>query len=233
MTNGHTHDDGHAHDDSHDRADEQAAAVARLEEAIFDLTRAIERDPDDADAYSRRGVAYGQMAAPMEALRDFNHVVRLRPESAEAYYNRGMAHTSLHQPLQAIDDYTSAWSWTRRTGTPTTTGRRRTSSCDGRTRRCRTSSGRWPSTLRPRRRTRCGPWPTPCWATTPSATRIPAGRCPWALTATRWSIWSCGQSNSARRSAACRTRPIAIEEARHGKELEPDSVRHQPAQHPV
>ena len=97
---------GHAHDDDHAQGDAQAAAVARLEEQILDLTRAIERDPDDADAYSRRGVAYGQMAAPMEALRDFNHVVRLRPDSAEAHYNRGMAHTSLHQPLQAIDDYT-------------------------------------------------------------------------------------------------------------------------------
>ena len=79
-------------------SDDQAEALAGLDALMEQLTRIIEADPDDADAYHHRGVVLGQMAEPLEAIRDFNQVIRLCPDSAEAYYNRGMAHTSLRQP---------------------------------------------------------------------------------------------------------------------------------------
>ena len=69
-------------------SDDQAEVMAGLEALVEQLGRSIEADPDNADAYHHRGVAFGQMVEPLEAIRDFNQVIRLRPDSAEAYYNR-------------------------------------------------------------------------------------------------------------------------------------------------
>ena len=52
----------------------------------------IELDPDYADAYYYRGLAYHIKDEPDEALQAFSRVIELDPDYADAYYYRGLAY---------------------------------------------------------------------------------------------------------------------------------------------
>ena len=47
-------------------------------------------NPEDADAYNNRGLAYADKGEVDAAIRDHNKAIEVNPELAEAYYNRGM-----------------------------------------------------------------------------------------------------------------------------------------------
>lgn len=53
--------------------------MERYEEALADLSRAIELDPNDADSFAERGMTYRAMGRCDEALADFTHVIELDP----------------------------------------------------------------------------------------------------------------------------------------------------------
>ena len=92
-----------------ERPDQQGSAsdgIARLQQALEELTAAIETNPSDAEAYYRRGVAYGQLVEPLAAIRDFNQVIRFDPGNSEAYYNRGLSYIHLREHLAAVEDFT-------------------------------------------------------------------------------------------------------------------------------
>ncbi|MGE5279744.1 MAG: tetratricopeptide repeat protein [Deltaproteobacteria bacterium] len=59
-----------------------------LDLAIADYGKAIELDPDYAQAYNTRGTAYGDKGALDLALADFNKALSLNPRDHEAYVNR-------------------------------------------------------------------------------------------------------------------------------------------------
>lgn len=60
------------------------------ERAITTLSKAIQLDPQHAEAYMNRGIAYLESGQANKALRDFAESLRLEP-NALCYYNRAQA----------------------------------------------------------------------------------------------------------------------------------------------
>ncbi|MDA9030143.1 tetratricopeptide repeat protein, partial [Flavobacteriaceae bacterium] len=54
-------------------------------------SKAIELNPNYADAYYNRGESKISLKDYKEAINDFNKVIELDPLSADAYYNRGIS----------------------------------------------------------------------------------------------------------------------------------------------
>ena len=73
-----------------------------------DTTKAIAPTPNDAEAYYKRGVAYGEKSEFDLAIEDFSKVIALNPDAAEAYYNRGVACYKKGDYDRAIEDFTKA-----------------------------------------------------------------------------------------------------------------------------
>ena len=79
----------------------------RLEEyqkAIECFDKAIERDPNDADAYILRGLAYHGLEQYERAIEDYDKAIELDPNDAVPYYIRGNAYYYLKQYERAIED---------------------------------------------------------------------------------------------------------------------------------
>ena len=56
---------------------------------IARYTKAISSNPDDADAYYKRGKVYYQQQQYEQAIADYQHAISLRPLFANAYGNLG------------------------------------------------------------------------------------------------------------------------------------------------
>ncbi len=65
-------------------------------------------EPDNMEAYLRRGVAYVQSGQTDLAIADFSHVISRTPEIVEAWYDRGAAFAARGQYEQAISDLTES-----------------------------------------------------------------------------------------------------------------------------
>lgn len=72
--------------------------------AIQDLTKAIERNEDFADAYKERGICYMDTKNFTEALKDLNHAIELDPNSGDALLARGRLYLQTSQPEAALTD---------------------------------------------------------------------------------------------------------------------------------
>lgn len=57
--------------------------------ALIDLTKAIEYDNSNPDAYFYRGNVKSNMSDYKGAIVDFGKAIELNPSFADAYYNRG------------------------------------------------------------------------------------------------------------------------------------------------
>lgn len=90
--------------------------------ALQDLGKAIELNPNLADAYSLRGKVYVRVQQNEQALQDLDKAIALDPNcGAWVYYNRGQACCRLEQYERAIQDlskfievnpdYDLAYSW--------------------------------------------------------------------------------------------------------------------------
>jgi serine/threonine protein kinase/Tfp pilus assembly protein PilF len=92
----------------------EAGVVAFREEwdydtAIREFTQAIEADPEFAEAYYLRGVAYAEDGQPAAAEADLSQAIALQPDLAEAYYERGCLYLhELERPEEALADCTAA-----------------------------------------------------------------------------------------------------------------------------
>ena len=96
-----------------------AAAVDRMETGIANLDAdiadavTIRPDPDDAYAYSERGMAYLAQGKFDEAIADFTEIIRLASDnagtySAGAYYSRGVAYEKQGNKAKADADFAKA-----------------------------------------------------------------------------------------------------------------------------
>ena len=72
------------------------------------MTKLLELDPKDANAYYGRGLAKSELKQYKEAIADYTKAIKLNPKDAEAYYNRGNAKYRLKQYKEAIADYDKA-----------------------------------------------------------------------------------------------------------------------------
>ena len=75
---------------------------------IHELDAAIQRNPEDAKAYSTRGDAYLRKGEYDRAIADYNVAIKLDPENSELYVNRGCAYLSKGDCDRAITDYDKA-----------------------------------------------------------------------------------------------------------------------------
>ncbi len=79
--------------------------LAEHQLAVNDFSRAIELDPDYAEAYFSRGVLYWrELRNAYRAIRDMTRVLELAPQWAEALFNRAMAYQIRGDHEQAIAD---------------------------------------------------------------------------------------------------------------------------------
>jgi len=87
----------------------ECCKTGKYDEAIINLSRAIELNVNYMDAYSNRGVAYyyGKGNAD-QAISDFSKAIELNPKHAMAYNNRGTAYAYKGNLDQAISDFSKA-----------------------------------------------------------------------------------------------------------------------------
>ena len=76
--------------------------------AIENLTKAIEINPEYAEAYNNRGNAKKNLLKYQEAIADYNKAIEINPKDAVAYYNRGNTKYALYWYQEAIADYDKA-----------------------------------------------------------------------------------------------------------------------------
>jgi tetratricopeptide (TPR) repeat protein len=77
-------------------------------EALVNLNKAIEIDPNYAKAYFVRGNIKDAFDDRHGAMKDYNHAVEKNPKFADAFFCRGNVKMKLQDYYGAIDDYSSA-----------------------------------------------------------------------------------------------------------------------------
>lgn len=75
---------------------------------MADYDKAIELNPDNADAYCERGDFYYEAGEYDKAAIDYDKAIELDPNGANAYYNRGCAYSEMREYENAIADYNKA-----------------------------------------------------------------------------------------------------------------------------
>jgi tetratricopeptide (TPR) repeat protein len=84
------------------------AIKGKYSEALPYMDLTIELDPDDAKAYSNRGIVKSYLGRNEEALKDYDEAIKLDPNLAQAYYNRGIVKSELGRNEEALKDYDEA-----------------------------------------------------------------------------------------------------------------------------
>ena len=80
----------------------------KLEESIKTYSLMIKINPDYAEAYSNRGVAYMELKHFEKSIEDFKNAIGINPNYAEAYNNLGSSLRNLNKQNEAIDNYNLA-----------------------------------------------------------------------------------------------------------------------------
>ena len=72
--------------------------------AIASYDKAIKLDPNYANAYNNRGLAYYHEKDYKKAMADFNKAIELNPDFARAYNNRAYVYYQLKDVNKAKED---------------------------------------------------------------------------------------------------------------------------------
>ena len=83
---------GVAYGNRGDEATDIKEKQKEYEKAITHYTKAIELNPNFAEAHCNRGLVYANKDDLNSAIQDFNTAIELNPNFVEAYYNRGFAY---------------------------------------------------------------------------------------------------------------------------------------------
>jgi tetratricopeptide (TPR) repeat protein len=78
------------------------------DQKIAELSEAIRLNPNNATAYSKRGVVYANNKDYDRAVADFTEAVRLNPNNARGYYSRGVVYANKRDFDRAVVDLTEA-----------------------------------------------------------------------------------------------------------------------------
>jgi tetratricopeptide (TPR) repeat protein len=76
--------------------------------AIEDYDRAIELDPQNAEAYTYRGTAKYDLGDKQAAIEDYDKAIELQPDLALAYVSRSNVKVDLGDKESAIQDLSTA-----------------------------------------------------------------------------------------------------------------------------
>jgi tetratricopeptide (TPR) repeat protein len=82
--------------------------AGRYDEAIADFSKAIDLDPNHAQARTQRGLCYGNKGDYDRGISDFDEAIGLNPRFADAYLGRASFRVMKGQHDQGISDYTKA-----------------------------------------------------------------------------------------------------------------------------
>ena len=82
--------------------------IGQINSAIEHYSHAITLNPDNADAYNNRGIAYNIKGDSDQAIPDYTKAIELKPYYAAAYTNRGAAYSNRGEFDRAIADHTKA-----------------------------------------------------------------------------------------------------------------------------
>ncbi|MBE6461311.1 MAG: tetratricopeptide repeat protein [Alphaproteobacteria bacterium] len=82
--------------------------AGNVDEALADLTAAIDAGAASVDTYVLRGEAFMQAGNYRDALADFNTALSKDPSSAVAYYDRSLLHARLEDYAAALNDINNA-----------------------------------------------------------------------------------------------------------------------------
>ena len=88
-----------------DSAKNPTEKQAKYDKAIEHYTRAIDLNPEHANAYYNRGITYYKKDAFDNAIKDFNKTINFNPKHANAYYNRGITYIDKGAFDNAIEDF--------------------------------------------------------------------------------------------------------------------------------
>ena len=80
----------------------EEADKKEYEMAIYDYTKALEINPNEAEIYNNRGVAYSKLTKYDEAIADYTKALEINPELAQCYYNRGIAYSKKSDYSKAV-----------------------------------------------------------------------------------------------------------------------------------
>jgi tetratricopeptide (TPR) repeat protein len=82
--------------------------ASTYDQAIADYNEKIRLNPNRADLFNSRGVAYYRKGDYNSAITDYAEAIRLHPENAVFYNSRGIAYRRMGDYDRAIADYTEA-----------------------------------------------------------------------------------------------------------------------------
>ncbi|TRT53867.1 MAG: tetratricopeptide repeat protein, partial [Microcystis aeruginosa Ma_QC_C_20070703_M131] len=80
----------------------------KYELALADYNKAIDINPNFAEAYNNRGNLYSNQQKYELALADYNKAIDINPNYANAYYNRGLLYYNQQKYELALSDYSKA-----------------------------------------------------------------------------------------------------------------------------
>jgi tetratricopeptide (TPR) repeat protein len=80
----------------------------QLDQALPDLDKAIELDPNWSPPYSNRARAFVGKNEPARAIPDYDKFLALHPDDANAYVNRALAYINLRDQDDALADLEKA-----------------------------------------------------------------------------------------------------------------------------
>ena len=83
-------------------------AQGRIEEAIAAFDRMLRLNPDFAEGYYNRGVAFSELGQTQEAVQDYSRTVELNPDFYNAHLNLGLVLESLGHCDQAVQSFNQA-----------------------------------------------------------------------------------------------------------------------------
>ena len=100
--------------ESYEASGRRNTADGRYQEAIADLTAAIQLHPQLARTWNARGYAHFLNRSYPEAIADFTQAIRLDRKYANAYHNRAAARRASGDPTGAQSDTRQERSLARR-----------------------------------------------------------------------------------------------------------------------
>jgi TonB family protein len=86
--------------------------AGRYSEAVDALRQAVDRNPEDALAYTKLGLAYSALRRPKETVAVLKLAIRIKPQvvDVESYYRLGAAYASLTKHSEAVGAFKQAMS---------------------------------------------------------------------------------------------------------------------------